>query len=369
MVQKKHSMIGYFFLKCSGASTELISFCPEFERIKYSSIGATIFFTALLAFVSSFYGLSQIFESYLLVFILALFWGIIIFNLDRYIVQSLRSGDSKRQSLIISMPRIVLAILVAVIISKPLEVKLFEDEINSYLFEQNLIKKSSIEKQYNEQINEIVLQKESNRELINNKLDLREKYYADYMCECNGTCGTGVKGRGIECEERKVKYETYAIEFASEKEKADLEYERLINREEEILAQITNTIQNLEATTGQGFFDKIKALGEVGNMASYFIMLIFIMVETAPLFTKLFSKKGPYDNLILQTEYEFETNFLKVKDFNLKQREKNQKLNNLSASLELKSQEIEIKHTLREKALARYDQIRQESFSEVKSRQ
>ncbi|MZH03420.1 MAG: DUF4407 domain-containing protein, partial [Nitrospinae bacterium] len=121
-----------------GASGEIINLCPEFEKIKYASIGATIFFTSLLAFISSFYGLSQIFESYVLVFFLALFWGIIIFNLDRYIVQSLRSGDSTQQSLLISLPRIILAVLVAIIISKPLEVKLFEDEINALMLDMPL---------------------------------------------------------------------------------------------------------------------------------------------------------------------------------------------------------------------------------------
>lgn len=363
MDRKKRSFAGSFFLKCSGASDQVISLCPEFERNKYASIGATIFLTALLAFISSFYALSKIFNSYILVFCLALFWGIIIFNLDRYIVQSLRAGDSKKQSILISLPRLALAVLVAIIISKPLEVKLFEEEIKAYLLEEQLIKKSSIEEQYNSQINEIALQKKSNQELIDNKLNLREKYYADYMCECNGTCGTGVKGRGIECEERKVKYESYAAEYALEKEKANLLLERLSNRESDILAQMVRDTENLEAYINQGFFDRIRALGEVGNISSYFIMLIFVMVETAPLLTKLLSKKGPYDNLILQSELEFETNFLKIKDFNLKQREKDQKLNNLSTDLELRSEETELKHANRAKVLARYEKLREERDS------
>jgi len=363
MKHKKLSTIGLFFLKCSGASGEIINLCPEFEKIKYASIGATIFFTSLLAFISSFYGLSQIFESYVLVFFLALFWGIIIFNLDRYIVQSLRSGDSTQQSLLISLPRIILAVLVAIIISKPLEVKLFEDEINAYLVEKNIEKKTALEKQYKEELRQIGEEKRTYQNMINSKLNLREEYYAAYMCECNGTCGTGVKGRGIECEERKIKYESYATEYNLEKDKSDLELDRLGTRENEIIMQMKMNSQNLEASLNQGFFDRISALSEVGNLASYFIMMIFVMVETAPLLTKLLSKKGPYDNLILQTEYEFETNFLKIKDFNIKQREKNQKLNNLSTALELKTEETEMKHIIREKALARYEEIRKESDS------
>ena len=110
-----------------------------------------------------------------------------------------------------------------------------------------------------------------------------------------------------------------------------------------------------------GFFDKIGALGKVGDISSVFIMMIFILIETAPLLTKLLSKKGPYDNLVMQAEFEFETNFLKVKDFNLNQRKKNEQLNKISSSLEIKSKETQIKKEMREKTLQRYEQIIKEN--------
>ena len=106
-----------------------------------------------------------------------------------------------------------------------------------------------------------------------------------------------------------------------------------------------------------GFFDRITALNEVGNVSSIFIMLIFILIETAPLLTKLLSKKGPYDNLVMQAEFEFETNFLKVRDFNINQREKNVHLNKISSDLEIKSKETQIKKEMRDKTLQRYEQI------------
>ena len=98
-------------------------------------------------------------------------------------------------------------------------------------------------------------------------------------------------------------------------------------------------------------------------MASVFIMMIFILIETAPLLTKLLSKKGPYDNIIMKAEFEFETNFLKVKDFNLNQREKNKELNKISTDLEKKSIETELKNSMREKTLQRYEEIRKDENS------
>jgi hypothetical protein len=41
--------------------------------------------------------------------------------------------------------------------------------------------------------------------------------------------------------------------------------------------------------------------------ASWFIMLLLIAVETAPVFVKLISMKGPYDNLLKAEEFRFET--------------------------------------------------------------
>lgn len=359
------SFLGRFFLRCSGASVEIINRCPEFERIKYTSIGVTIFFTALLAFISSFYGLSQIFNSYFIVLPLAVFWGLIIFNLDRYIVQSLRAGDSKYQNLIISVPRLILAILVAIIISKPLEVKLFEDEINAYLVQENIDRISTIDKKYKSDLLRLSEQKAGYESAFEEKLKLREKYYDDYRCECNGTCGTGLRGRGRECEERKVKYDLFSAEVELERKKMDDLLGRILQKETELWNRVNSEKETLQAATNMGFFDKVGALGEVGNMASVFIMMIFILIETAPLLTKLLSKKGPYDNLIMQTEFEFETNFLKVKDFNLNQREKNRELNKISTDLEKKSMESELKNSMREKALKRYEDIRkdQDSFS------
>ena len=357
MNTKKLNLLELFFIRCSGASISIINVCPEFEKIKYVSIGATIFFTSLLAFISSFYGLSQIFDSYLLIFPLAVFWGLIIFNLDRYIVQSLRPGDSKYNNLIISIPRIVLAVMVAVIISKPLEVKLFEDEINAYLSQQKIDNTFSIEQRYNDDIAVLNSQKLKYEEGFENKLELRNRYYEDYLCECNGSCGTKRKGRGIECEERKLKYELYSKELEIERAKKEILIDAISTKENNIYGKMSTDRAVVMSSFNIGFFDRITALNEVGNVSSIFIMLIFILIETAPLLTKLLSKKGPYDNLVMQAEFEFETNFLKIRDFNINQREKNVHLNKISSDLEIKSKETQIKKEMRDKTLQRYEQI------------
>src|SRR5690606_40967019 len=68
--------------------------------------------------------------------IFGLIWGLLIFNLDRYIVSTIKKRDSIKSALWQATPRIVLAVIIAVVISKPLEMKIFDKEINRVLLEE-----------------------------------------------------------------------------------------------------------------------------------------------------------------------------------------------------------------------------------------
>ena len=46
-------MLERFFTFCSGADTEILSTCTKGERNKYVGIGATVFFTAIMAFTAA----------------------------------------------------------------------------------------------------------------------------------------------------------------------------------------------------------------------------------------------------------------------------------------------------------------------------
>ena len=355
------NFINKFFLLCSGASLSIISKCPDFEKIKYISIGITIFFTSILAFISAFYALTLIFSSIFLIILGSIFWALIIFNLDRYIVMSLRTTESKSHNFLISLPRLIIALLVAVVISKPIEIKLLENEIDSFLDKKNIESIYLIDKKYQEDIVNIDKTISNITRFYEEKVDLGNKYYEDYMCECNGTCGTLVRGRGIECKARKAKYESYMGYLQMEEIKKDslillesfkkTEIENLINQEKEIIT----------SKVGFGFFDKVKALNKVDNISSSFILLLFIMIETAPMFTKLLTKRGPYDSMILKTEYQFESDYLRsASNFDI-QREQATKINKINADLAVKSKENKMKNIERQKAFERYEKIRNNS--------
>src|SRR5690606_2285052 len=129
-------MIQRFFILCSGADSAILKTCSPGERTKYAGIGATVFFTAVMAFIASSYALYTVFDNIWTSIFFGLIWGLLIFNLDRFIVSTIKKRDHFKSELLQATPRILLAVIIALVISKPLELKIFEKEINQVLLEQ-----------------------------------------------------------------------------------------------------------------------------------------------------------------------------------------------------------------------------------------
>lgn len=356
----KLSFITRFLVFCSGATIALIRKCPLFEVNKYASIGATVLITAFLSILSSFFAFSLIFQSVYLSLSLALLWGLIIFNLDRYIISTMRSNSSKGQEFIKSIPRIIIAILIAVVVSKPLEVKLFEKEISEYLKKEKIDLAYGVKEKYVDDLIDIENKKEKQQAVFNDKVAIRDQFYEDYKCECTGTCGTNLRGYGKECERRKERYELSLAEMNVARLKNDSILKYLAFKEAGINKLIENEMKIISNIKGYGLFDRVRALNNLDQMSSYFILLIFVMIETAPILSKLLTQKGPYDNLVLETEIMYETDYLKKIDDYGHEREKNKRLKEMSTNLEIKSKESEIRNILKSDAYKRYEKMKSE---------
>ena len=134
--QNQKIMLKSFFILCSGADKNLLEGCSEGEKTKFVGIGATVFFTAIMAFVAASYALYTVFDNIFPAVAFGIVWGLLIFNLDRFIVSTIRKRDSFINELIQASPRIALAVIIAIVISKPLEIKIFEKEINTVLLKE-----------------------------------------------------------------------------------------------------------------------------------------------------------------------------------------------------------------------------------------
>ena len=61
---------------CSGADASLLKECGASERHKHAGIGATVFFTALMAFIAAGYALYTVFDNIWTAVAFGLVWGL-----------------------------------------------------------------------------------------------------------------------------------------------------------------------------------------------------------------------------------------------------------------------------------------------------
>ena len=122
-----------FLFWAAGAGRDFLEDCVEAEKFKYECIGALICLTATMASVSMFMAVwltwQQDLRGSMLALPLALLWGILIFTIDRFMVSSLRADAAWSLRLWQALPRLVLAVIIGIIISRPIEIKIFETEI------------------------------------------------------------------------------------------------------------------------------------------------------------------------------------------------------------------------------------------------
>lgn len=286
---------------CSGADTDILKTCSKGEQNKYAGIGATVFFTAVMAFIASAYALFTVFDNIYTSIFFGLIWGLLIFNLDRFIVSTIKKSDSFKSELLQATPRIILAVIIAIVISKPLEMKIFEKEINQVLLEEKnsmtLANKEQIATQYapkTEQLKADILglkNEIATKEVETNAL------YDTYISEAEGTAGTKLLGKGPVYKEKRDKHDAALAELQSLKQ---TNVERISTLESQIAAldleyvdQVTNTQPIIDGF--DGLMARINALDKLPWLPSFFIFLLFLAIETSPIIAKLLSPKGAYD--------------------------------------------------------------------------
>ncbi|HKJ07082.1 MAG TPA: DUF4407 domain-containing protein, partial [Flavobacteriaceae bacterium] len=177
-------MLKRFFWMCSGADTQLLSKTSKAEQIKYAGIGGTVFFTAIMATIAASYALNTVFNSIPIAIIFGIVWGLLIFNLDRFIVSTIKKSAKKWREIVQVTPRIILAIIIAVVISKPLELKLFEKEINREILAKKnnftLANKNQIAQQFTPEINKLQSEINNLKEEITTKETETNNLYNTY---------------------------------------------------------------------------------------------------------------------------------------------------------------------------------------------
>ncbi len=301
-------MLHRFFILCSGADTAILNTCSPGEQNKYAGIGATVFFTSVMAFISSGYALYTVFDHVYTAIFFGLIWGLLIFNLDRFIVSTIKKRNSFKSELLQATPRILLAVIIAVVISKPLEMKIFEKEINQVLLEKKneltLANKDQIALQYNPSLSTLNQNIDALRLETTKKETETNALYDTFISEAEGTSGTKRLGKGPVYREKREKHDAALTELRTLKETNSDKIASLEAQIATLNAEYTEavTISQPIIDGFDGLMARIDALNKLPWWPSFFLFLLFLAIETAPIIAKLLSPKGSYDYKLEEEE-------------------------------------------------------------------
>ncbi|HEX7844682.1 MAG TPA: DUF4407 domain-containing protein [Chitinophagaceae bacterium] len=357
---KQQSSQSNFLWWCAGAHQSLLKQFPS-ENSKYSGLGGVILATFVLASLAGGYAMYTVFENVLLAFVFAIIWGLIIFNFDRFLVSTMRKyGVSKKKQLWMVVPRILLALLIGLTIARPLEMKIFDKEINTKMTE-NLHKKVQLNDSLLQIENKALLQQTTDER---NRLTTRKQAIEDslqqlrrsYIMEADGTGGSGQ--RGIEKLTR-LKQDAYNQALAQYAPELSLLVTG-IHEQDSILANAKAAMEikrkefEKEAAANMGFLERNKALSDLSGeessvwWACTLISLLIILIETGPIIAKLIMPVGPYDIALAKEELiqmaasenemrrDKEVSYEKLRTFYTKQKEMSDMLVNKLSSLQEK---------------------------------
>jgi len=276
-----------------------------------------------MAFIASSYTLFTVFDNVYTAVFFGLIWGFLIFNLDRFIVSTIKKRDHFLDEFIQASPRIVLAIIIAIVISKPLEIKIFEKEINTVLLKEKnelaAANKTQVSNYFKSDVDKNKAEIDSLKSGIAKKEKEVAALYNSYITEAEGSAGTKKIGKGSIYKEKRLAHDLAAKQLDSLK----ITNAKII-AEKETRAKTLQTDLDKKVTETQPIIDsfdglmaRINALNKLPWLPSFFIMLLFLAIETSPIIAKLLSPKGEYDfkqedkemgikNVISQNRYQSE---------------------------------------------------------------
>jgi hypothetical protein len=364
---------------CAGADQRFLLLSPHQDRVKYAGIGGIVLSTVLLAAFAGGFAFNMAFgpkglagddvstiEWLIGSGIFGICWGLLIFNLDRFIVSSTGKGDGTDSISLKefgqAIPRIIIAIILGITISKPLELKIIETEINVELRKKQQEKLDEFNKntysKFKEQIALLdadIKKIEQDRSVVVQSQKSAEQEYIDQMQGRAGNAGYGPRAKQLEAlKNEKLKDVTdYDSRHAEELANLKKNREKKLNEQENEL----NVVNKKQAENLDGLLERISIAEDIGFGLGIALMFIFLSIETGPIFFKMMMNKGPYDymvenynyrmyvqNGIVKEEYVFEgrdgmklmekVNFLEVEN------DRKEKVEQLKAQHELSKQII-----------------------------
>jgi hypothetical protein len=328
-----------FLWWCAGADEHFLMKSPMQDRVKYAGIGGIVLCTGALAMVSGGFAFFTAFgpKAYAMdqqeaagigfligTVLFGITWGLVIFNLDRFIVSSTGKGDGTDtvtlREVAQAAPRIIIALILGFAISAPLEIRILKSEIDNELdkFQKTYTQERNMQSDSLFAQRKAILEKDKAE--LEGKLASYEtelKVYDDKIDEL-------VEKKRLEMQDKRAYGEGPVAKALqkniddkmAEKEKFAALKSTDMNAWKTELEQTSNDIRTLDdelraeykkneesAHTYSGLLKRIQISHEVGGVIPWIIFLVILCIEMGPIFFKMMLTKGPYDYMVENQNY------------------------------------------------------------------
>lgn len=293
-----------FFLLCAGTDPNILKRSP-IDVNKQIGIGATVLFTAVFASIAAAYALNFVFDSLWMAIPFGILWGLMIFNLDRYIVSSIRNRGSLMRRLWMVLPRLAVAVIIAIVIAAPLEMKLFEKEINAELtvINQEVAERQdeALKNRFASKREQLKTEEQALNLRLEESLERVDALEQAAIAEADGTGGSQRRNMGPIYKTKKAAADKAASEHMILKSELS---PRLTDIQEQLNgldSDEKSALENMERSDFGGIAGRLVALDRLSvdnpkiHTAHTFIFLLFLLIECTPIMVKLMSEKGSYD--------------------------------------------------------------------------
>jgi Domain of unknown function (DUF4407) len=338
---------GRWFRACAGIKEDVMDWSPA-ERAKYTGLGIIVLNTGCLAAFAMFTALGKIVAAPAFALVpLALIWGWIIFSVDRWLIASTH-GVRGLSRVLIFIPRLALAILLAFTIAEPLTLRIFQntpqttrtkdlDQYQSQLQTCNPVSGQWVGSAacagyhltvanppyaIQQKLATAKAQQAQLENVVGTEETQEQKLTSIAQGECAGTAGTnmtGTAGDGPRCKADWAAANAYAQQSdlaAKQAQLANLQTSMATMIQQAGAAQQTYASQLHAAITtavdtrrkeqaGQiGIIEEWNALELLSSQSAFvffghwLLVLVMVALDTLPVLAKLMSESSTYDELI-----------------------------------------------------------------------
>ena len=339
----KPGLITRMLWKAAGADRYILERSTFSDHIKYACLGGIVVATGLMAALAGGYAFYIIFGqqtanlaqgteatieaassqtlSIIFSLVFGLIWGLIIFNIDRFIVASTGKGDGSEaitlSEIKTAIPRIIMGIIIAITISKPVELRMFQQEIeveiNSKRIKEVDKQKKEVTKLYEGDLELIQEEVTRLREDINRYQIIRQEKLNIFNEEMNGSGSVAGQGYGPRAKKKEQELELAKREYDSVRNinlaKIDIQTIKFSKTDSIMKKKIASA--EISANSLDGLMARLKIVDDLargkdedGNVNKdatpwiiIFITLLFMAIELTPIFFKMMLIKSPYDYL------------------------------------------------------------------------